>query len=206
MAELDSNAHALPLDATPSSRAMPDDNETGAVALGRALGSYTDAYNELNPKGEAKFGVADAPAGPQSRLKYGFPIISGLIEVALICYRGEDVILVMGATGVGKSSFIKRLTNLKVKTNYGHEPCKPQYSPLYASKRAKAYAGNLRLRFTPLNFETAASSWLILQALTTSLKPTARFSKKSPIFFAKHMPMVPKSQASFTSIELQMFI
>jgi ribosome biogenesis GTPase A len=124
MAELESNPNASPLEATPRSRAIFDENETEAVALDSGHGSYADADSELNLKGEAKLAAADDQAGPQSIAEYGLPCILVWIEAALIYHRGEAIILVMGITGVGKSSFINCLTDRDVKIGHGLEPCK----------------------------------------------------------------------------------
>jgi hypothetical protein len=124
MAELEPDRHTLPLDATPRSRAIYDENSTGVVILGSYKGSYTDTDNELNFRREAKMAGADDQAGPQSIAEYGFPCISVWIQAALIYHRRQAVILVMGVTGAGKSSFINCLTGRDVKINHGMKPCK----------------------------------------------------------------------------------
>jgi hypothetical protein len=115
MAELEPDRHTLPLDATPRSRAIYDENSTGVVILGSYNGPYTDADNELNFKRGAKMAAADDQAGPQSIAEYGFPCISVWIQAALIYHRRQAVILVMG---VGKSSFINCLTGRDVKIDH----------------------------------------------------------------------------------------
>jgi hypothetical protein len=115
MAELEPDRHTLPLDATPRSRAIYDENSTGVVILGSYKSPYTDADNELNFKRGAKMAAADDQAGPQSIAEYGFPCISVWIQAALIYHRRQAVILVMG---VGKSSFINCLTGRDVKIDH----------------------------------------------------------------------------------------
>jgi hypothetical protein len=66
MAELEPDRHALPFDATSRSRAIHDENATGAITLGSNYGSYTDADSELNFKGAVKLAAAADQASPQS--------------------------------------------------------------------------------------------------------------------------------------------
>jgi polynucleotide 5'-kinase involved in rRNA processing len=119
MAELEPDRHTLPLDATPKSRASYDENATGVVTLGSDNGSYTDADSELNFKREAKMAAADDQAGPQSIAEYAFPCISVWIQAALIYHRPHAVILVMGVTGAGKTTFINCLTGRAAKIDFG---------------------------------------------------------------------------------------
>jgi polynucleotide 5'-kinase involved in rRNA processing len=124
MPQLEPDPHAFPLDATPRSRAIYDENAKGAVTLGSDNGSYTDADIELNFKREAKMTAVDHQAGPQSIAEFIFPCISVWIESALIYHRPQTVILVMGVAGAGKSSFINCLTGRDEKINHGLKPCK----------------------------------------------------------------------------------
>ena len=125
MPQLEPDLHAFPLDATPRSRAIHDKNTRRAVTLGRDNGSYTDADSELNLKREAKMAAADDQGGPQSIAEFVSPSISVWKESALIYHRPQALILVMGATGAGKSSFISCLTGRRdVEITHGMKPCK----------------------------------------------------------------------------------
>ena len=124
MPELEPDPLAFPLDATPRSRAIYDENATGAVTLGSDNGSYTDADSELNFKREAKMAAADDQAGPQSIAEYVFPCFSVWIEAALIYHRPHAVILVMGVTGAGKTTFINCLTGHAATIDHSMKSCK----------------------------------------------------------------------------------
>jgi flagellar biosynthesis GTPase FlhF len=124
MAELEPDRHTSPFDAIPRSWVIYDENATEAVALGSEHESYTDAYSEVNFKREAKLAAADDQVVSQSIAGFVFPSVSVYIESALIYHRPHAVILVMGVTGAGKTTFINCLNSRAPKIDDGMKSCK----------------------------------------------------------------------------------
>jgi len=74
MAELESSARDLPLDAIPRSQATSEDNETEAVALSSGDGPFTEADCELDLKGEAKLATPNDQDSSHSIAEYGLHV------------------------------------------------------------------------------------------------------------------------------------